>query len=353
MTLTLEIFALIGLVGLSGLYSGSEIGFYSLSSVHVDLDAQSGSKRASVMRWLMRNEGALLVTILIGNNLALELATHVAESMTVRVSGIHDSGTVAVIVTLALTPILFLFGEVLPKDLVRQRPFALTGLAAPVIALSRVVFWPLERMLRLITVLLERSLGLEADVAAPRVGRDALLGFFAEGRRHGVVSESAEALANNALRLRTIPVEDVMVPWDRVECLDPNDSTEVLFERVRGSRFSRIPVVVREGDQVRVNGYVHQLEVLHRWSDDDDAALPDVLERIRPLPRLAPDVSVDRALNTFAASGRRIALVARSVPGETAEPGGGEGATGVAGEQILGLVSVNDLLDRISDEVVR
>jgi len=140
-----------------------------------------------------------------------------------------------------------------------------------------------------------------------------------------------------------------MVPWDRVECLDPNDSSEVLFERVRGSRFSRIPVVIREGDRVRVNGYVHQLEVLHRWSDDDDAALPDALERIRPLPRLAPDVSVDRALNTFAASGRRIALVARPVQGE---PGDGEGAAGAAGEEILGLVSVNDLLDRISDEVV-
>ena len=140
-----------------------------------------------------------------------------------------------------------------------------------------------------------------------------------------------------------------MVPWDRVECLDPNDSSEVLFEHVRSSRFSRIPVVVREGDQVRVDGYVHQLEVLHRWSNDDDAALPDVLERIRQLPRLAPDVSVDRALNTFAASGRRIALVARPAGGQAGE---GKEAAGAAGEEILGLVSVNDLLDRISDEVV-
>ncbi|MEM9383022.1 MAG: CNNM domain-containing protein [Planctomycetota bacterium] len=348
MILGIEALALALLVAMSAIYSGSEIGFYSVSRVQVDLDARSGSWRASVMRWLMRSEAALLVTILIGNNLALELATHVAESMTIRVSGIHDDASVAVIVTIALTPVVFLFGEALPKDVFRQRPHALTGIAAPVIALSRIAFWPLERALRLLTVLLERLLGLEAQDAAPSAGKEALQGFIAEGRRHGVVSERAEALAHNALRLRTIPVRDAMVPWDAVECLDPNEGLDVLFERVRGSRFSRIPVVVREADHVRVDGYVHQLEVLHRWTGDADQ-VPDVLERIRPLQRMAPDVSVDRALNTFAASGRRIALVTAV---RTADGDGAAHGASKEPEEILGLISVNDLLDRISDEVV-
>ncbi len=106
------------------------------------------------------------------------------------------------------------------------------------------------------------------------------------------------------------------------------------------------PVLEAEGERLRIDGYVHQMEILHRWHAMGEAReLPDVLEQIRPLPRLARDVPVDRALNTFAASGRRIALVV------TEEVAGESGP--LPREAILGLVSVNDLLERISHEVVR
>lgn len=350
MNLLAETALLFLLVGLSATYSGSETGFYSLSSVQVDIDARSGSRRAVLMRWLLRNESALLITILIGNNLALELATHVAESMTVKLLGSNDPATVALVVTAALTPLVFLFGEALPKDVFRQRPHGTTALVAPIIAISRVVFWPLERALRLFTLALERILGLGPEVTAPVGGRAAVLGFIAEGRRHGVLSERAEALAANALRLRAIPVSESMVPWSEVACLDRGAPAEELFSRVRESRFSRLPVLEPEGDLLRIEGYVHQMEILHRWnalgsSSGEDGELPEVLKQIRPLPRVAQDVPVDRALNTFAASGRRIALV---VTAEAAKESGP-----LPQDAILGLVSVNDLLERISHEVVR
>lgn len=352
MNLLVEGALLLLLVGLSATYSGSETGFYSLSSVQVDIDARSGDRRAALMRWLLRNESALLITILIGNNLALELATHVAEAMAKELLGSDDPATVALVVTAALTPLVFLFGEALPKDVFRQRPHGTTALAAPIIALSRVVFWPLERALRLVTLALERALGLGAAEVAPVVGRAAVLGFIAEGRRHGVVSERAETLAANALRLRTIPVSESMVPWAEVACLDREGSPERLFDQVRDSRYSRLPVLSAQEGHVQVEGYVHQMEILHRWNasraaaaEGAEAALPDVLEQIRPLPRLARDVSVDRALNTFAASGRRIALVVSEEAAREQGP--------LPREAILGLVSVNDLLERISHEVVR
>ena len=49
MSLALEVAALMGLVALSALYSGSEIGFYRLSTVQVDIDARGGSRRAQLM----------------------------------------------------------------------------------------------------------------------------------------------------------------------------------------------------------------------------------------------------------------------------------------------------------------
>ncbi|QDV07647.1 hypothetical protein Poly30_31750 [Planctomycetes bacterium Poly30] len=341
MEIALEIVLLAVLIGFSAVYSGSEIGFYSVSAVQVDLDAQGGSRRAQLMQWLLRNEGALLVTILVGNNLALELATHVGESLAMAWLGVSDSGaTAAILVTVVLTPLVFLFGEALPKDIFRQRPHALTGLAAPLIALSRVVFWPLERILRLATLALERILGLEDSEVSPLAGRDAVLGFLAEGRRHGALSERAEALASNALRLKSVPVSEVMVPWEEVgylrRSLDDPVPREKLFEQLLASKFSRLPVVVDFQGTIRpdhVAGYVHQLEVLHNWSRAGEGPPPDVLERVRPMLQLSADESIDAALGKFRAAGRRIGLV-------------------VQGEEVRGVVSVNDLLDSISGVVV-
>ena len=348
MNIALELAALALLIGFSALYSGSEIGFYRVSSVQVDLDARGGSRRAVIMRWLLGNEAALLVTILIGNNLALELATHVGEALIADIAGLTEPGALALAVTLTLTPLVFLFGEALPKDVFRQRPHALTGLAAPLIALSRIVFWPLERVLRLVTLFLERALGLGSEVVAPRAaGKEAVLGFLAEGRRHGVLSERAEQLASNALRLRGVAVEAAMVPWADAEVLQQGRSADALLEDLVGAHHSRLPVL-REGAGETpapedVLGYVHQLEVLHDLSRDEAAPPPDVLARIRPLPRFERGVSVERALGEFHASGRRIALVVEAE---------GEGEAAGAPGRLLGLVSVNDLLERISGEVV-
>lgn len=341
MEVAFELLLLSVLIGFSALYSGSEIGFYTVSSVQVDLDAQGGSRRARLMRWLLNNESALLVTILVGNNLALELATHVAESLTISWFGLSGVGPeAAIIVTAVLTPLVFLFGEALPKDLFRQRPYALTGLAAPLIALSRVIFWPLERVLRLATFALERILGLESAEVSPVAGREAVLGFLAEGRRHGALSERAEALASNALRLKSVPVTEVMVPWAEVATLHQSESDpvprQVLLDQLLASKYSRLPVVGDSKGPLApedVLGYVHQLEVLHNRFSADEEGPPDVLGRLRPMLVLSSTESVDAALGKFRAAGRRIGLVVE------------EG-------EVRGIVSVNDLLNSISGVVV-
>ena len=51
--LAIEIFALVLMLAFSAVYSGSEIGFYRVSGTQVDIDAKSGSRRASLMRWLL------------------------------------------------------------------------------------------------------------------------------------------------------------------------------------------------------------------------------------------------------------------------------------------------------------
>lgn len=306
------------LVG-SFLFAGSETGFYTLSRTQLDVDAEGGSRPARLVQWLIRDDAALLITLLIGNNLVLELASSLANGVVER-TGLSQAWTAA-IVTVGLAPAVFLIGEALPKDLFHTRPQWWTYFAAPVIVVSRVAFYPLERILRGVSFVLERAAGLETE-SSITVPRERLKRILVEGERQGVLPERARILAENALALRSIPIERCMTPWDSVLVLDRGTNESELRSRVETSRFTRLPVMSEEG---RFEGYVHQLEVL---------ASPEggVLGQIRPLPRFEPDLPVDRALLSLRASGKRAAVVGTK-------------------DKPVGLVTLKDLVEEISGDL--
>jgi len=304
----------------SFLYAGAETGFYTLSRDQVEVDAEAGSRAARVVRWLLRDEAALLITLLVGNNLALELASHVGDDL---VAGLGLSGGWnALLVTVLLTPVVFLLGEALPKDLFHSRPQSLTYGVAPVVVASRVLYWPLERVLRVVSALLERLLGLARGRSTARP-RERLARLLAEGERQGVLPERARVLAENALALRSTPLESCMTPWVDVLAL-PEDGVDAdLRATLQASRWTRLPVVSSAGSFL---GYVHQLEVLAAGEAEP------VLAQRRPLPVFDRDMPVDRALLRLRASGKRAAVV-----GSAAAP--------------VGLVTLKDLVEEISGDL--
>lgn len=306
----------------SFLYSGAEIGFYSLSRVQVDLEAEHGHRSARLVRRLLRDEPALLITLLIGNNLVLQFATSLGEALT-EAAPLTPTGR-ALVVSAVLTPLVFLFGEALPKEIFRLRPHHMTYVAAPIVVVSRWVYWPLERLLRGLSSLLERAFGLGSGRVSIGRGRERLTAFLEEGLRQGALSERAQVLARNALHLRAIPISRAMVPWSEVHHIQDSASNEEMFEAVRTSRWTRILVVDPRG---AFRGYVHQIDVL---SEGPEA---DVLAQLRPLQVFPANTPVDRALLLLRGGGQRAAVVGRA-------------------EAPAGLITLKDLVEEISGDLV-
>lgn len=306
---------------LSGVFSGSETGMYSLSRSRLAIEPAQGLPGARLVRWMARREAAILITVLIGNNLALEIATWRAEHA-LGGWGVGEGGRELVLAAL-LAPVVFLFGEVLPKDLFRRRPHALLRWTAPVIAICRYLFWPLERVLRGLSALVERAFGLKPEELARMPARAELLALIEEGARVGALEPRAERLARNALKLRGIPVARAMIPWREVEVLDEAMEESRLLALVRASAHTRLPVVGARG---ALRGYVHQLDVLSAGEGTP------VLSHLRPIEVLGPRTPVDRALARLRKSGQRTAVVASA------------GAP-------LGLVTLKDLLEEISGDL--
>ena len=151
---------LLGLVG-SAAYSGSEIAFYSVSRARIDVEARQGIGASRLVRRLLEDDLAFLIVVLIGNCLMVELITWSAEDLLRERNA--PGWAIRVVQAAVLTPGVFFFADVLPKNLFRRRPHALISRTASFILLSRALFWPLERLLFLLTTGLTRLFGLSSS----------------------------------------------------------------------------------------------------------------------------------------------------------------------------------------------
>jgi CBS domain containing-hemolysin-like protein len=302
MTLLLALLAGVGLVLLSAVFSGAETGVYSVSRIRLEGEAAEGRRSARLLTRLLRDDALLLIALLIGNNLTLELLTHLAE-VSVERFALPDSVRELVAAAL-LTPVVFLFGELVPKDLFRRRPHLLLSLVAPFVSVFRWLVSPLAWPLALLAIGLERLLGLRQEDFARILRREEMVELLEEGRRSGALGPGTEELAHNVLVLRHTQLAKVAVPWARVEVVDLDRGASAARAAILDSRFTRVPLVGSGGERRRsVLGYVHQLDLL-------SAAPAEPLEGLlRPLLELAPDLPLDRAVAKMQAAGQRMALV--------------------------------------------
>ncbi len=306
----------------SAVFSGGETGLYSLARWRVDSDAERGVRSARTIQRLLRDEAGLLATILIGNNLANELGTHFGQDLLATL-GLSDDVR-ALAAALLLTPLFFFFGELLPKDLHRRRPHAFVGYTAPGIAFCKGLFLPLSIPLRMLSTALGRLMGLGDPALSGRVGPRAVVDLI-RASAPGSLGPHVEELAQNVLGLRRSALVEVSVPWRKVDFLRADAAPGEQLRAVRDSRFTRLPILGAEG---RIEGYVHQLDVL--------AAGPEarVEDHVRELIALPPRLALDRALVRMRAAGARAALVGTS-------------------QAPLGFVTLKDIVEEISGELAR
>lgn len=323
MNLALDLAIAVACVAGAAIFAGAETAFYRVSRVRVDMEARAGSRAAQLVQRLGRSRTQLVIVFVLGLNACVEVLTWRTESA-LHAHGFSDAG-VEVFLALVLVPTVFFAGELVPKDLFRRRPHAALRFAAPVLETVRLAAWPLVQVLAVVARAAARAAGGRGDLDAGLQGREAVVGFLREGTESGAIPRHAEEMAGNVLKLRSIPVGRCMVAWKDVARIPAAASAAEQYAAVAAAAHTRIPVTDAGG---AVLGYVHQLDVL---GDGEGCA---VLERLRPLTEIAPDVPVDRALARLRGSGQRLAVV-----GTRAAP--------------IGIVTLKDLLEEISGDLAR
>ncbi|MEP3479091.1 MAG: CNNM domain-containing protein [Fuerstiella sp.] len=245
---------------LSAFFSGSETGFYRVSTLQLTLQKQRGDRVASSLFSFVANPEKFVATTLVGNNIANYITT-LAVGMFVSVIWESSGGTIEIVATLLLTPVIFIFGELIPKSLFYRAPMSQLRAASRWFHLFYLLFLPVSLPLisasRLVTKL-SKSTRRPLEVV---FGRTRLFGVLEAGQREGILTQVQRNLAENLMQVAAQPVRSVIVPNAVLIGIDETASVDDALQR---SAVSKSPfVLIHKAQQPgKWIGYVRVADVL-------------------------------------------------------------------------------------------
>ena len=214
--LALTVAAVLLLVVLSAFFSGSETALTVASRPLMHQLAQNGNGRARLVNSLRARADELLATILLGNNLVNILSSALATSVLVTLFG--DVGVIYA--TLAVTFLVVVFGEILPKTVAFQRADKVALLVAPVINGVMVVLSPVTRAIDLLLRPAFRGVAGRREVPHLGPSSEELRGAIELHAEEGAVVRDERVMLHSVLDLGEVTVEEVMVHRRNVTMID-------------------------------------------------------------------------------------------------------------------------------------
>ena len=200
-------------LSLSAFFSGSETGFYRVNRIRLQLDAGDGSQTARALLNLANNPGLFVATTLVGNNVANYL-TSLAIVLAARTLA-QDTQLAELLAPLLLTPLVFVYGELLPKNLYFHMPNRLLRRSGPLLLGFAMLFAPVSAILWVLGRGVELVLGQKPLKLQSQLARHELRGLLDEGGAAGILRPAQQQLSQRLLDVAALPASRLAVSLNK------------------------------------------------------------------------------------------------------------------------------------------
>ncbi|NXV76107.1 CNNM4 protein, partial [Atlantisia rogersi] len=322
--LWLQVILIAGLLVLSGMFSGLNLGLMALDPMELRIVQNCGTDKekryARKIEPIRRKGNYLLCSLLLGNVL-------VNTTLTILLDDLIGSGIGAVV---ASTIGIVIFGEIVPQALCSRHGLAVGANTILVTKFFMLVTFPLSYP---ISKLLDCILGQEIGTV---YNREKLVEMLKVTEPYNDLVREELNMIQGALELRTKTVEDVMTPLQNCfminsdAILDFNTMSEIME-----SGYTRIPVYEDERSNIMDILYVKDLAFV----DPDDCTPLKTITKFynHPVHVVFHDTKLDAMLEEFKKGKSHLAIV-QKVNNE------GEGDPFY---EVLGLVTLEDVIEEI------
>lgn len=311
------------LLVVSAFASGSEIAFFSLSPSDInEMDPERKPKDSAIQKLRDDNERTL-ATILVTNNFVNVTIIMLCNYVFGKVIDFGNAYWLQFLcITVLLTFLLLLFGEIMPKVFARQNPLAFCRRVVNGILFARKIFWPIETVLLKSRVIAERLLRNDTHVLSVDELEQALELTDKDEIR------DEKSMLQGIIRFGDETVKEIMTSRKDVVDIDIKTPFSRVIKCIVENNYSRIPVYQDNSDNIRGVLYIKDL-LLH-------IGKPDTFRwqsLIRP-PYFVPETKkVDDLLREFQDNRVHIAIVVDEFGGTS------------------GIVTLEDVLEEIVGEI--
>ncbi|HEX2990470.1 MAG TPA: hemolysin family protein [Anaerolineales bacterium] len=289
---TTEIFILIVLFLVNGLFSLAEMAVVSARKVRLQQRAEEGSRGAKIALNLALQPTRFLSTVQIGITLIGILSgafggATIAESLTAyfaqfpAVQPYSEAVAVGIVVT-AITYFSLVIGELVPKRLALSNPERIAMAVAPLMQFVSSATKPFVSFLSASTELLVRLLGIK-PASEPAITEEEVKILIEQGRASGVFEDVEQEIVERVFRLSDRTVNSLMTHRSEIVWLDIEDPLEENIQKILDSGHTNF--VVCKGGFDHVTGILRAKDLLREFAAGRPVGIPDSL----PMPPFVPE----------------------------------------------------------------
>ncbi|MBQ5334232.1 MAG: HlyC/CorC family transporter [Oscillospiraceae bacterium] len=251
----MEYVAIIALLALSAFFSSSETAFSSVNKIRLKHEAAEGNKKAERALRIAENYDKTITTILVGNNIVNILSASLATLIcTTLFAEKYGTGTAAAISTVAMTLLVLIFGEILPKSIAKQNADSMALAISGMLGFFTVILTPITIIFGSLQKLALKLFGNGSGT--PSVTEDELKYIIDEIEEEGVLEEQESDLVRSALEFDDKSISEVLIPRVRITAVERNDSIEHIRDVFFAEQYSRMPVYEKTIDNII--GFIHE-----------------------------------------------------------------------------------------------
>ncbi len=316
--------------------AGAEMAFVSLNPAKIKDMADAGDKRARKVQRLLKDPDSFISAIQVGITFAgFFNSASASQAFVGRLAPVLGMGGAAetlanLIVTLIISYITLVLGELYPKQVALQVPEQYARGAAGIILVLKSIFRPFIWLLNMSTGLLKRITPIDFSKKEEKLTRQEIKALLSSSQNDGAIDMEEFNMMRGVLSLDSRTVREIMVPRVDTDMIDVLEPQQENLDFLLRQRHTRVPLYRETKDEVI--GVLHLKDVLIH--QDALKQGTTTLEQIARPALFVPDTLVtDEMLLRFQKTKQHMAVLVDEFGG------------------VAGIVTLSDLMSEIIGEI--
>lgn len=258
---------------LSGYFSASETAITSVNRIRLRHQSEDSNNKAIRSLHLAEKFDQSISTILIGNNIVNIVIAALATKFATDIYG--STGSTVAISTIIVIVLILVFGEILPKTLVK--PYAqkyILVMSLPLTIMMK-LFYPLTWLFGQLKAGINQLLG--SKQGEPTVTEEDLKALVQIGEEEGTFHSQEKELVHSALEFNSIIVNDILTPRPYVVAVPLTASNEEIKNTFIEKQFSRLPIY--DGSIDNVIGTISNRDFFAKYVSDPQFNIHDIIRK--------------------------------------------------------------------------